>query len=54
MTNEDRFTIQVVNIVDNDDGSATVTFDMDKTTLNFFTGVGILKALTDAMTDSDV
>lgn len=40
--------IQVVGITDNDDGSCTVTVDMEQDALHKFAGIGIVKVFTDA------
>ena len=39
--------MQIVEIKDNDDGSATVTFDMSPELLKFFATIGIRKAIMD-------
>lgn len=40
--------IEVIKVVDNEDGSATVEFDMDEDSLRVFAKIGVLKALSDA------
>ena len=40
--------LEVTSYIENDDGSATVVFDMDNDTLHCFAKIGILKALTEA------
>lgn len=40
--------LDIVEIIDNDDGSCTVTFDMDQETLKIFAGIGINKVLLDS------
>ena len=42
--------LEVIEIVDHADGSATITFDMDRETLLTFAKFGILQTLTDAAT----
>ena len=41
--------LEVTSYTDNDDGSGTVTFDMDNETLHYFAKIGILKVLTEAV-----
>jgi len=43
--------LEVLNIEDNDDGSATLTVDMDQETLKKFASVGIIKVLKDSVED---
>ena len=43
--------LEVLDIKDNDDGSATITVDMDQETLKTFAGIGILKVLKDSAED---
>ena len=43
--------IEVVSVVENDDGSMNVTFDMDHESVIAFAKVGQLKVLTDAAKD---
>lgn len=40
--------LEVLDIKDNDDGSAILTVDMDYETLKTFAGIGIIKALKDS------
>lgn len=40
--------IEIVGIIDNDDKSVTVSFDMSIESLYFFAGIGIKKVLVDA------
>jgi len=40
--------LEVLEIKDNDDGSAIITLDMDHETLKTFAGIGIIKALKDS------
>lgn len=44
--------MQIVEIKDNDDGSATVTFDMSPAFLKFFAEVGILKVIMDSVANT--
>jgi hypothetical protein len=41
--------LEVTSYTENDDGSATVVFDMDNDTLHCFAKIGIMKALTEAV-----
>lgn len=43
--------LEVLNIEDNDDGSATLTVDMDQETLKKFASIGIIKVLKDNAED---
>ena len=43
--------LEVIDIKDNDDGSATIIVDMDQETLKIFAGIGITKALKDSAED---
>lgn len=40
--------LEIVSIEDNDDGSATVVFDVDQETLKHFAGIGLLKIIRDS------
>ena len=40
--------LEVVDIKDNDDGSCTITLDMENEAIQKFASIGVLKALTDA------
>lgn len=42
-------TLEVVSIVEQDDGSAHIVFDMDMKTLKLFSGIGIKKVLMDSV-----
>lgn len=44
--------MQIVEIKDNDDGSATVTFDMSPELLKFFAEIGIRKAIMDTVANT--
>ena len=41
--------IQVVKIIENDDGSATVVFDMDQELIKLFAEIGLRKVLMDSI-----
>lgn len=43
--------LEVIDIKENNDGSATITVDMDQETLKIFAGIGIVKALKDSAED---
>ena len=43
--------LEVLNIEDNDDGSATIIVDMDQETLKKFASIGIIKVLKDSVED---
>lgn len=43
--------LEVIDIKDNDDGSATIIVNMDQETLKTFAGIGIIKALKDSAED---
>jgi hypothetical protein len=47
MAQSGEFNIQVVDIVDNEDGSATMTIDMSRDALICFAKIGLTKALVD-------
>jgi hypothetical protein len=44
---ENMAKIEVVSFAENEDGSASVVFDMDKEALETFAKIGLLKVLTD-------
>lgn len=44
--------MQIVEIKDHDDGSATVTFDMSPELLKFFAEIGIRKVIMDSVTNT--
>lgn len=46
--------IDVTEVIDHEDGSCTITFDLETETLNTFARIGLLKVLTDAANDSKV
>ena len=46
--------ITVTSIVEHQDGSATVTFDMDGDTMRRFAEIGILKVLMDSVVNHDM
>lgn len=46
--------MEVTKIIDNEDGSATVMFDMDWDAVRAFAKIGLMKVLTDAVKESDV
>lgn len=45
--------ITVTSVVEHEDGSATVTFDMDGDTLRKFAEIGVLKVLMDSVVDHE-
>jgi|APCry1669189000_1035189.scaffolds.fasta_scaffold257081_2 hypothetical protein len=45
--------IKIENIVERDDGSAIVTFDMDAQTMRHFVSFGILRALQEAVEEAE-
>lgn len=44
--------MQIVDIKDHDDGSATVTFDMSSELLRFFAEIGIRKVIMDSVANT--
>jgi hypothetical protein len=44
--------MQIVEIKDHDDGSATVTFDMSPELLKFFAEIGIRKVIMDSVANT--
>jgi len=43
--------IDIVDVKDNEDGSATLSVDMDEATLKRLASIGLIKVITDAATD---
>lgn len=44
--------IEVIKVVDNEDGSAEVEFEMDSEALRAFAKIGVLKAISDAVKET--
>jgi hypothetical protein len=52
--NDEIGKMEVTKIIDNEDGSATVMFDMDWDAICAFAKIGLMQVLTDAVKESDV
>ena len=46
--------MEITKIIDNEDGSATVMFEMEWDAILAFAKIGLMKVLTDAVKDSDI
>jgi hypothetical protein len=46
--------MEITKIIDNEDGSATVMFEMEWDAIRAFAKIGLMKVLTDAVKDSDI
>lgn len=51
MNDKVKAQIEVVSVVENEDGSMNVTFDMDQESVVAFAKIGLLKVLVDAAKD---
>ena len=51
MNDKVKAQIEVISVVENEDGSMNVTFDMDQESVIAFAKIGLLKVLVDAAKD---